>query len=127
MRILRSACLSVTVATCLMAAGCAQQPDPDQLRRETAQATSEVKQDAKAVAEGLREGLKGSQALDLNTASRNQLLDLPGITAERADRIIASRPLGSTGELVSRRILPQAEYDRIQDHIRVGKPSPSIQ
>jgi DNA uptake protein ComE-like DNA-binding protein len=126
MRICSTAWVSVTVAACFLTAGCTQKQDPDELRRETAHATSVVKQDAKAVAEGVREGLKSDKPLDLNDASRNELLDLPGMTAERADRIIASRPFAGTSELVSRHILSEAEYDRIKDRIRVGKPSPSI-
>jgi len=119
------AVLGVAVAGCLLNAGCGPKQNPDELRRETAQATSEAKQDAKAVVQGVREGLKGDKAVDLNDASRTELLDLPGVNAERADKIIADRPYGSSSDLVTRHILTQAEYDRIKDRVRVGKPSPS--
>jgi len=109
------------IAACVFLDACAQKQSPDELRRETAQATSTVKQDATAVAEGVRDGLKGNKPLDLNTCSRGELLELPGVTRERADRIIAARPFGSTDELVNRHILSQAEYDRVRDRIRVGK------
>src|SRR5450631_2102012 len=113
------------LAACFLTAGCNQKQDPDELRRETAHATTVLKQDTQAVAEGVREGLKSDKPLDLNDAPKKDLLDLPGVSSDRADRIIAARPYGSTDDLVSRRILPQSEYDRIKDHIAVGKPSPS--
>jgi DNA uptake protein ComE-like DNA-binding protein len=127
MRISLAASVGVILAACFLATGCTQKQDPDQLRRETAQATSEVKQDAQAVVQGVREGLNTDKRLDLNSASRSELLDLPGIIAPRADKIIASRPFSSTNDLVSQHIVSDAEYDRIKDRIRVGKPSPSVQ
>ena len=116
--------LGIAIVTCLLAAGCAKQT-PDELRRETAHATSEVKQDTKAVAEGVRDGLRNDKPVDINAASRSELASLPGVTAERADKIIANRPYGSTGELVSRHVLTGDEYDHIKERVRVSKPSPS--
>lgn len=87
------------------------------MREKTAQATSEIKQDAKAVAEGLKEGLSRNQTLDINKASKDQLESLPGMSAEGAERIIDGRPYGSASELVRRRIVSQPEYDKIKDHI----------
>jgi DNA uptake protein ComE-like DNA-binding protein len=87
------------------------------VREKTAQATSEIKQDAKAVAEGLKEGLSRNQTLDINKASKDQLESLPGMSAEGAERIIDGRPYGSASELVRRRIVSQPEYDKIKDHI----------
>jgi len=126
MRILTIAAAAFAVTASLISAGCTQRQDPDQVRRETAHATSVMKENVKAVAEGVREGLKSDKSVDLNSASRTDLEDLPGITRERADRIIAGRPFGSTDELVSRHILSDAEYDQVKDKVRVGKPSPAI-
>jgi DNA uptake protein ComE-like DNA-binding protein len=108
------------VAACFLAAGCTQKQNPDELRRETAHATTAARQDAKAVVEGVRDGMKSDKPVNLNDASRSELLDLPGVTAERADKIIANRPYENTGELVSRHVLSGAEYDRIKDRVRVG-------
>jgi len=124
MRISR-AWVSVVIAGCCFIAGCGKQQNPDELRRETAQATSVVKQDAKAVVQGVRDGLKSNKPVDLNDASKTELLDLPGVSADRADKIIANRPFASTTELVSRHILTETDYDKIKDRVRVGKPSPS--
>jgi len=40
--------------------GCAKPSDPNQLRKKTAETTAEMKNDAKAVVEGVREGLGSS-------------------------------------------------------------------
>jgi hypothetical protein len=106
-------------AFCLtLMAGCtSKQQNPDELREKTAQATATLKTDAKALAEGVREGLNRDRALDLNQAAKEQLLTLPGITSVRADRMIAGRPYGTSQELVSRRILTSQEYDRIKDRV----------
>src|ERR1700744_1764954 len=98
MRFVQTASIGVMVAASFLTAGCARKQDPDELRRETAQATSVAKQDAKAVVEGVREGLKSDKTVDLNDASKTELLALPGLSASQADKIIASRPFGSSGE-----------------------------
>jgi competence protein ComEA len=98
-------------------AGCAQQQNPEDLKEKTAQATAQVKSDAKAVAEGIREGWSRDKPLDLNTATKEQLLKLPGVTPVEADRVIAARPYHAPGELVTRRIIPKAEYDKIADRV----------
>ncbi len=84
-----------------------------------------MKQDATAVAQGIREGLSSgsgtSKRLDLNSASRDQLLSLPGVTPRQADRVIVGRPFNDPHELVTRRVMPQSEYDKIADQVKVGK------
>ena len=102
---------------------CSQQQSPQELREKTAQETAEMKQDAAAVAQGIREGLtSGSdKRLNLNSASKDQLLSLPGVTPRQANRVIVGRPFNDPRELVIRRVMPQSEYDKIADQVRVGK------
>ena len=99
-------------------AGCtSQKSSPDEVRERTAQATSAIKQDAKALADGVREGWNRDKPLDVNKASKEQLSSLPGMSTEGAERIIDGRPYSSASELVSRRIISQQEYDKIKDQI----------
>jgi DNA uptake protein ComE-like DNA-binding protein len=109
---------SFAVASLLLVAGCtSQKPSPEEIREKTAQATSDIKQDAKALTQGVKEGWNRDHPLDINTASKEQLLSLPGMSNEGADRIIAGRPYSSASELVSRRAVSQTEYDRIKDQV----------
>ena len=102
-------------------AGCTQRQNPQDLKEKTAQTTEELKRDAKAVAAGVREGWNRDKPVDLNTATKEQLLTLPGVTAVQADRIIADRPYKEPGELVTRHIMSKAEYDKISDRVRTAR------
>jgi len=92
--------------------------DPDEIRRRTAQATETVRRDAKAMAEGVKEGMgRDNRAININKASREDLLSLPGITEHEADHIIAERPFANADDLVRRHIIPDSEYDKIRDRV----------
>jgi len=102
---------------------CSNQPsNPEQVRQSTANATAEIKNDVKAAAEGVRDGLRRptpDQPLDLNTASKSQLTTLPGISDETADRIMANRPYRNTHELIDRKLVSPTEYGQIASQITV--------
>ena len=57
----------------------------------------------------------------MNTASKEQLTSLPGVTAAEADRVIAGRSYNEPGDLVTRRIMPKTEYDKISDRVTAKK------
>ena len=102
---------------------CAPNQSPDKLRKETAEATSTLKRDTKAVAEGVKDGLTSNskRSVDLNTASKDDLASLPGITARQADRIVAERPFATTHQLVTRHVVSEDEYAQIQDRVTVTR------
>jgi DNA uptake protein ComE-like DNA-binding protein len=100
---------------------CNVKQDPDALRQKTASTTAALKSDAKAVGQGVAEGLKRDRQLDLNSASADQLASLPGITPALADRIVRSRPYDNPHQLVTKRLLSEAEYGRIADRVTVKK------
>ena len=57
------------------------------------------------------------EKLDLNTATEQELAQLPGIGDVRSKAIIKGRPYKGKDELVERKILTQSVYDKIKDQV----------
>jgi DNA uptake protein ComE-like DNA-binding protein len=65
----------------------------------------------------------GRAKVDLNEASREELLRLPGMSPALADGIIQHRPYRKLDDLVTRKVLGKKEFARIREHIAVGRAS----
>jgi DNA uptake protein ComE-like DNA-binding protein len=111
--------LSVVLCSSFLC-GCApKESSPEAVREHAADATAEIKKDAKAIAQGVHEGWTRDNSVDINSASKEQLQSLPGVTAKAADSIVAHRPYANPSELVVRHILSQPAYDKIADRVKV--------
>jgi competence protein ComEA len=119
MRFLRELSTVAIVSLCGLAA-CTSNQNPQELKEKTARATAELKVDAKAVAAGVREGWSRDKPLNINTATKEQLIGLP-LTGAESQAVIAGRPYSDPDELVTRRILSQGTYNRIADRLTAKK------
>jgi competence protein ComEA len=55
--------------------------------------------------------------VDINHASIEELLKVPGMTPSWAGRIVRFRPYRSKQDLLDRGVLPSDVYDRIKDYV----------
>jgi DNA uptake protein ComE-like DNA-binding protein len=60
--------------------------------------------------------------VDVNTATAAQLKALPGVTDSDSTKIIQSRPYSDKSQLLSKKVVSEATYDKIKDHIVARQP-----
>ena len=98
-----------------------QQQSPDQIRRETADATAKIKQDTVAVAQGVKDGVTKPNTVDINSAPQPDIASTLGVPDAVAAKIVAARPYDNVDQLVTKRVVSDAEFDRIKDKVTVKK------
>jgi DNA uptake protein ComE-like DNA-binding protein len=67
----------------------------------------------------VKEAAQAISEVDINGVGREQLMALPGVTGELADRIIDNRPYRNKLDLLSRLVIPEDVYDSIKHSLHV--------
>lgn len=94
-------------------------PELQKAGQELNEAAKTAAGQAKAAAQGLKEGWERgrSEKLDLNSANESELAALPGVTRRDARKIIAGRPYRDARELVEKGILTDEQYAQIRGDV----------
>jgi DNA uptake protein ComE-like DNA-binding protein len=95
----------VLTAVSLLVTGYAQPKSPTTVKKATAAATQKSTTATQ----------KAAALVDLNSATIDQLKALPGIGDAYSKKIVDGRPYANKAQLVSKKIIPQATYDKIKD------------
>ncbi len=90
-----------------------------------AQTTSATKATDSKTATTKTAAAKKADLMDINSATKDQLATLPGIGDAYSQKIVDGRPYRTKLDLVHKKIIPQATYDKIKDQIIAKQSKPA--
>jgi hypothetical protein len=72
-------------------------------------------------AQGKKKAPPAEKSIDINTATKDQLMQIPRIGDKRSDKIIANRPYASVDELKSKGVLGEKTLEKVRPYVICGK------
>jgi competence protein ComEA len=63
-----------------------------------------------------------TEMVDLNSATVTELKALPGVSDSDAAKIIQGRPYTDKSQLVTKKVVSDATYEKIKDHVVIKHP-----
>ncbi|MDB5595858.1 MAG: hypothetical protein JWM36_2819 [Hyphomicrobiales bacterium] len=117
---MRSFILASVIAAAFAGSAFAQAPAPATPAKPTAPPMSAPAATAKPAAVPAKPAATAAPSaavLDINSATKPELMALKGIGDVRADGIIKGRPYKGKDDLVQKNIIPKGVYDDIKDKI----------
>jgi DNA uptake protein ComE-like DNA-binding protein len=123
--------LSILLALAFVALpASAQSSQGDQSKSSMQSAGSSTKAAAKDVGSATKSGTlaatdKVTGKIDINSASKDDLMKLDGVGEAISAKIIANRPYKTKRDLLTRKIVNQSTYDKITDKIIAHAAKPT--
>jgi len=68
---------------------------------------------------------KRAPAVDINSASKEDLMKLPGVTEDIAEKIVEGRPYKTKAELLSKKMVTKAQYSKIRNKVIAKQEAPA--
>jgi competence protein ComEA len=72
-------------------------------------------------ASNTKDAVTGNKRVDLNSATKDELAALPGMTADDAQKVIDNRPYKMKSDLVKKNVVSAEEYAKIKDNVVAKK------
>ncbi len=108
--------LAATALVLALSSGLAAAQAKQAAKKEAAAAKEKAPEKKAAAAEAKAE------LIDLNSATKEQLMTLPGVGEATAQKIIEGRPYANKAQLKSKRIVSQDLYGKISEKVIAKQP-----